>query len=83
MREINIVWFEQFLEDYQRHTHPEFRQSESAILEKFAEIGYDYDFFIISVDEEIAVDGHAKIYQFVLVDEDRVKAMKYSGWADV
>lgn len=83
MREINIVWLEQFLEDYQRHTHPEFRQSESAILEKFSEIGYDYDFFIISVDEEIAVDGHTKIYQFVLVEEDRVKAMKYSGWADV
>lgn len=79
---LNIIWFERFLEDYNQNTRAGLRKTETEILEKFAEIGYDYDFFIISVDEEISSDGRVKMFEFLLVEEDGEKAMKYSGYID-
>lgn len=83
MRQLTIIWFDQFLDDYRRYTQPEYQRSETEILEKFRELEYDVDEFIISVSEELTVDDQARLFRFYLVKDDQQEAMQYDGWIDV
>ncbi|EOI55484.1 hypothetical protein [Enterococcus gilvus] len=83
MRQRKIIWFDQFLDDYKQYTKTEYQISETEILEKFAELETDVLIFTISVKEEMAVDGQARLFRFYLVIDDDQEAMKYEGWEDV
>ncbi|HHA4378892.1 TPA: hypothetical protein ACOBUB_002145 [Enterococcus faecium] len=79
---MTIIWFDQFLDNYQRYTKPEYRKSESEMLEKFAELEDNVEFFILSVAEELTIDGQARMFRFYRVKEDQQQAMQYDGWID-
>ncbi|MBO1126576.1 hypothetical protein FQS96_14135 [Enterococcus faecalis] len=83
MRQLTIIWFDQFLDDYRRYTQPEYQKSETEIIEKFKELDVDVEVFVISVSEELTVDGQARMFRFFLVKDDQQEAMQYDGWIDV
>lgn len=83
MRKLTINWFDQFLDDYRRYTKTEFQRSESEILEKFGELESDIEVFIISVGEELTIDGKGRMFRFYHVNDDYQDAMQYDGWIDV
>lgn len=83
MRQVTIIWFDQFLDDYRRYTRPEYQKSETEILEKFSELDDKVEFFVLSVAEELTVDGQARMFRFYLVKDDQHDAMQYDGWIDV
>lgn len=64
MRQLTIIWFDQFLDDYRRYTQPEYQKSETEIIEKFKELDVDVEVFVISVSEELTVDGQARMFRF-------------------
>ena len=83
MRQLTIIWFDQFLDDYRRYTQPEYQKSETEIIEKFKELDAEVDVFIISVSDELTVDGQARMFRFYLIKDDQQEAMQYDGWIDV
>lgn len=83
MRKQTVMWFGQFLDDYHRYTLPDFRASETEIIERFSELEHGTDFFIISISEEITIDGQGRMFRFSLVSDDQQEIMKYDGWVDV
>lgn len=83
MRQVTIIWFDQFLDDYRRYTKSEYQKSETEILEKFSELDDKVEFFVLSVAEELTVDGQARMFRFYLVKDDQQDAMQYDGWLDV